>query len=102
LREQTDVGASDTTTTTIEQGCVGCGCYTYRTSTMNTRVLLSSIFFMADSVVSGYFRICEHRQHIEACSASTDVHAWRVRTVMAADCDYVRRWCTGEDNRRAA
>merc|ERR1711998_267446 len=28
-----------------------------RTSTMKTRVLFSSIFFMADSVVSGYFRI---------------------------------------------
>merc|ERR1712025_1158212 len=28
-----------------------------RTSTMKTRVLLSSIFFMADSVVSGYFRM---------------------------------------------
>merc|ERR1711998_21886 len=28
-----------------------------RTSTMKTRVLFSSIFFIADSVVSGYFRI---------------------------------------------
>merc|ERR1719324_1735345 len=28
-----------------------------RVSTMKTRVLLSSIFFMADSVVSGYLRI---------------------------------------------
>jgi hypothetical protein len=38
-------------------------CCTYRTSTMNTRVLLSSIFFIADSVVSGYLRICEQREH---------------------------------------
>lgn len=30
----------------------------YLASTMKTRVLLSSIFFMADSVVSGYLRIC--------------------------------------------
>ena len=30
-------------------------CLVARTSTMKTRVLLSSIFFMADSVVSGYF-----------------------------------------------
>jgi len=28
-----------------------------RTSTMKTSVLLSSIFFIADSVVSGYLRI---------------------------------------------
>lgn len=36
------------------RGCV----VAYLASTMKTRVLLSSIFFIADSVVRGYLRIC--------------------------------------------
>ena len=36
------------------EGGIAGSVHAHRASTMNTRVLLSSIFFIADSVVSGY------------------------------------------------
>jgi hypothetical protein len=60
-------------------GSLSDGARTYRTSTMNTRVLLSSIFFIADSVVSGYLRICAEGGETRSASARThkrkDQHA---------------------------
>ena len=47
---------------------------------MKTRVLLSSIFFMADSVVSGYFRICAQGQHGEGRAGRCELWVERYTT----------------------
>jgi hypothetical protein len=49
----------------------------HRTSTMKTSVLLSSIFFIADSVVSGNFRIWWR----SAAARRRRVSAWRALRV---------------------